>query len=208
MNRREVVKQARKFHLESQEIAKRENIKNVFAWLDFVGLLKTRNANAYLAEINSDDLLEAAQVEPRVYELLPVIITKLSDYLSINELPADLIEVLDAIKKREAYPNYHYARPVDYLQWFGSPALELARKRLSPASKPRMKTAQGLQDLSGIAGIVKQARISGGFTQQHFAKRFNVSLRVLRDIEQGSINVSFARLREILHALGKEVHVG
>ena len=59
-------------------------------------------------------------------------------------------------------------------------------------------------DGSSLAFFVKNKRADLDMTQIEFAKRFNLSLRALRSIEQGNTNVLFNHIEKILLTLGYE----
>ena len=59
-------------------------------------------------------------------------------------------------------------------------------------------------DGKSLAYFVKSKRTELGMTQIEFAKKFNLSLRALRSVEQGNTNVMFNHIEKILLTLGYE----
>lgn len=178
---------------------------DVLAWLSFTGLIRTNLVKPYKTKITLDMLIKAGKIEPRVNELLPALFYNLSFALSFKEdqVPIDLRNVIDAIKKDKKLPVFRSISPNKYLSWINSPAMELALKRLE--SRPRVSNKNDKTNYLG--NLIKNKRIEFGFTQVHFAKQYNLSLRALRDVEQGFENTSIGRLKEILNVLGLEIEV-
>jgi len=63
-------------------------------------------------------------------------------------------------------------------------------------------------ELSAIGAALKEERMRLGMTQTQVAKQFGISLKVLRNLEQGLGNVSFASVLKVLELFGKELRVG
>jgi len=181
-----------------------ENIKNCFAWLNYTGLLLNNLEISSLKKISLDDLIEAAQIEPRINELIPVILTELGNFIYVKKknIPQELKKVLNAINNNKNYPIYAKTNPESYLQWFNSPAIKNAKNKLLNNSKPRTTNTK-----SYLSEIVKKERLQLGLTQIAFVKKYKVSLRVLRSIEQGSENITLSNLNKILLSLNKKLEV-
>ncbi len=62
--------------------------------------------------------------------------------------------------------------------------------------------------LSTIGAALKEERLLLGMTQVQAAKQFGVSLKALRNLEQGHGGVTLATATEILEYLGRELRVG
>lgn len=63
-------------------------------------------------------------------------------------------------------------------------------------------------ELSAIGAVLKDERMKLGMTQAQVAKQFGISLKVLRNLEQGVGSVSFASVLKVLELFGKELRVG
>lgn len=63
-------------------------------------------------------------------------------------------------------------------------------------------------ELSHIGAALKEERLIFGITQKQAAKQFGISLKALRNLEQGSDAVSLSTVRQILKYFGKELRVG
>ncbi len=62
--------------------------------------------------------------------------------------------------------------------------------------------------LTAIGAALKEERMSLGMTQTQVADQFEISLKALRNLEQGKGSVSFAKILKILALFGKELRVG
>ena len=195
------------------------NLTIALAWLSFIGLVRTNFVSPKKEEVTLEILLEAGKIEPRVYQLLPAIMNQLSFAIQYNEeeVPKDLNDVLRAIESGGGYKEFRGIVPKRYIQWIQSPAIEIAKRRLSPKGGPRNRDTGNREvdnremeagdTKESISSMVRSARLDSGFTQKHLANRYGISLRALRDLEQGYDNVSLGRAMEILSVLGKRIMV-
>lgn len=168
-------------------------------WLGFVGLLRHSEILPRESKVRLADLLFAAELEPRIRELLPALIAELGDLLPfhLKNVPQSLVDISRAKDEGRELPLFQNIPASRYSQWFNSPAIALAQKRLSPYARPRRRSS----DSETLGTIVQEARIRLGFTQRHFSQSFGTSLRALRDLEQGKHNVSLHRVEAILEPL-------
>lgn len=60
----------------------------------------------------------------------------------------------------------------------------------------------------GLSAFIRQRRKELGLTQKEFAERYQISIRALRSLEQGSAQVLLSSAQEILNALGYELIPG
>lgn len=74
------------------------------------------------------------------------------------------------------------------------------------SGKPRISSHAS--ELSLIGATLKEERMTVGMTQEQIAKQFNVSLKALRNLEQGKGGVSLSTASQILEYFGKELRVG
>lgn len=63
-------------------------------------------------------------------------------------------------------------------------------------------------NLSLIGSALKQERIALGLTQKKAAEQFQISLKALRNLEQGKEGVTLSTLVKILRYFGRELRVG
>lgn len=63
-------------------------------------------------------------------------------------------------------------------------------------------------ELTTIGAALKEERIKLGMTQIQVANQFDISLKALRNLEQGKEGVSFSTVLQILELFGKELRVG
>lgn len=168
-------------------------------WLSFYGLLRHNSIMPRKTDLKIDDLLFAAEIEVRVYELLPALLCSLNDKLEfdLSKLPNKLADITQQLKSDQC------KAPRKYAQWLNSPAIAFARKQLNPKSQARLRKEHS----SKLSTQIKRLRIELGFTQLHFAKTFNISLRALRALEQGEKYVSLARVEAILAPFNKALAI-
>lgn len=62
--------------------------------------------------------------------------------------------------------------------------------------------------LSQLSATLKEERAALGLTQQEAAKKLNISLKSLRNLEQGYGGVTLESATQILKLFGKEIRVG
>ena len=62
--------------------------------------------------------------------------------------------------------------------------------------------------LTNIGGTLKSERLALGYTQQQMASQLNISLKALRNLEQGNGGVTISTASQILEYFGKELRVG
>lgn len=65
-----------------------------------------------------------------------------------------------------------------------------------------------LDELAIIGHVLKEERRLLGMTQEQAAKQFKISLKVLRNLEQGYGGVTLAAASRILEYMGKQLRVG
>lgn len=71
---------------------------------------------------------------------------------------------------------------------------------------PNQKKSQA--DLTAIGRAIKAERIKLGMTQHQVSEDLGISLKALRNLEQGRDGVSLGTASEILEMFGKEIRVG
>ncbi len=203
MSQNDIIATAQKLNRILHQERKKAYFQRTMSWLGFLGLLTSNLIPPRKTKVTLEDLLKAGKLEPRVYELLPALLTELPHAIAFtsNDIPTDLNHALNAMRCNRAFPDFRGVSPLQYLQWKNTPALKLARKRLSPRGAPRARKVPSTE----IGQFIREQRTQMGFTQKHFAETFGVSLRALRDLEQGSENVTLARTKQILHHLNLEI---
>jgi len=85
--------------------------------LKLAGLLDVRGIPGYRGQIFLHDALWAAELEPRVYELLPAIIARRPKFFVFFQLPEDLARVVKEIKRGHPETSYQGVTPEKYNQW-------------------------------------------------------------------------------------------
>jgi len=74
------------------------------------------------------------------------------------------------------------------------------------AKLPRLSNRAS--ELSHIGAALKEERMTFGMTQEQVSKQFEVSLKALRNLEQGKGGVPLSTVSQILKYFGKELRVG
>lgn len=171
------------------------------AWFCYLGLLRHNSITPHRHHPHLSDVLKAAQLEPRILELLPAIMVLIPDALmfSKNDVPRDLAKVVNDIQKRRKCGPFRGIAPQKYCHWLDAPVMDIARRRLDFRSAPRKRAERK----SAFSDIVRDGRMKLCLTQEAFAQKYNVSLKVLRDLEQGKTSASIGTVIAILSALGR-----
>jgi hypothetical protein len=179
--------------------------QNVMAWFVYLGLLRHNNIKGRRVRVTLTAVLRAGAIEPRILEVLPALLVRAPDAVKFNrrDIPRDLAEVLAAIKRRNATVEFRGVAAHKYLHWLTSPAFETVLRRLHFRALPRVRPGK----TSELAEIVSQCRIARELTQKQLADSYGLSLRVIRDIEQGKLTASFQNVTDVVSALGRKVTI-
>ncbi len=201
MNYEELIKMAQEKASVDDECMKKPYFVQTIAWFCYLGLLRHNTIMPHRYHPHLVDVLKAAEIEPRILELLPAIMTVIPDALTFNkqDVPRDLAKVLDDIQKRRKCGSFRGIPPQKYCHWLDAPVMDIARRRLDFRRAPRKRS----HVKSVFSDIIRDGRMKLCLTQEAFAKKFNVSLKVLRDLEQGKTSASIGTLMAILNALGR-----
>ena len=81
------------------------------------GLLDVRDIPAYRGQVFLQDALWAAELEPRIFELLPAIVARRPTLFAFLELPPDLDQVVREVKARKAVTPYQGIEAEKYDRW-------------------------------------------------------------------------------------------
>jgi DNA-binding XRE family transcriptional regulator len=180
--------------------------QDTIAWLTYLGLLRHNMIAGRRARVSVRDALRAGELEPRVLELLPALLIGLPDALSCEagDIPEDLRRVVDAVKRREPAPDFRGIPPQAYLRWLTSNVLALAAQRLNFRSRPRARHGH---ETTPLGSVISQARRERSLTQKQLAETYGLSLRVIRDLEQGKLTASIQSVIAVLAALDRKISV-
>ena len=86
-----------------------------------------------------------------------------------------------------------------YCHWLQSPVIDIARRRLDFRTAPSRR----LEANGSFAHLIRDGRMKLGLTQTAFAEKYQVSLKALRDLEQGKTTASLGTVISILDAMGR-----
>jgi len=151
-----------------QKLRKDPRYLKTMGKLKLAGLLDVRDIPDYRGQIFLNDALWAAELEPRVYELLPAIIARRPKFFVFFELPEDLGHVVKEIKRGHPVTPYQGIAPEKYNQWISF----VGRKPTAPKVMKAFRL--GLEEMS----ILKRLSERMSKSQTH------VLSEALRDYEQ------------------------
>ena len=201
MDYEKIIKKAADKAFGDDELARQPYFIQTIAWFQYLGLLKHNTILPHRYHPELGDVLKAGAVEPRVLELLPAVLMLLPEAVrhKKRDIPKDLAAVIDDIQNRRDSKTFRGVPPEKYRHWLKAPIMDIARRRLDFRGAPRRRSAG-----SGSFGdIIRDGRLKLCLTQEAFAKKHNLSLRVVRDLEQGKKTASIASLIEILAVFGR-----
>jgi DNA-binding XRE family transcriptional regulator len=175
------------------------------AWLHYLGLLRHNKIPPRRYTVTLAEALKAGELEPRVLELIPAILVVLPKALKFkkNEVPDDLAKHLDHIRKRQANESFRGIEPQNYLQWLSSPIMDIAKRRVNFHRMPRERSTGG----HAIGAFIRTSRLRLALTQKQLAEKHNLSLRIIRDLEQGKMDASLKATNDILKVFGHAIKV-
>lgn len=168
------------------------------AWFAYLGLLRQNIVEPKRVRLTLGDTLLAAELEPRIYELLPALLVILPEALFFQpgDVPQDLKGIVEAIKKRRTLTPYRNIPAEKYMHWLSAEAMEIAKRRVSFRAAPRRRGTP----TSEVGRFIRAHRIKRALTQEALAQQVDVSIRVIRDLEQGRLSPSLANVSKVLAA--------
>ncbi|MEY4631000.1 MAG: hypothetical protein RIQ81_1120 [Pseudomonadota bacterium] len=201
MDYEEIIKRATEKAQDDDVLARQPYFTRTVAWFHYLGLLKHNNILPHRYHPDLADVLKAGVVEPRVLELLPAVLILLPEAVrhEKREIPKDLAAVIDDIHHRRDCKPFRGVPPEKYRHWLNAPIMDIARRRLDFRGAPRRRSVSS----GGFGDIIREGRMKLCLTQEEFAKKNNLSLRVVRDLEQGKTTASVASLIAILAVFGR-----
>lgn len=204
MNIEEIVKLAKQRE-DADKVKKAEPyfVKTI-AWFHYLGLLRHNNIEACRHTVTLEDALKAGALEPRILELIPAMIVSIPKALKFvpEKLPADLARVVRNIRERKVGIPFRKVPARAYLHWLNAQAMEVAKRRLNFRKAPRRRVA----NTHDIGDIIRQGRINLALTQRQLSKKYDLSLRVIRDLEQGKLDASIKVANKILAVFGRSLN--
>jgi DNA-binding XRE family transcriptional regulator len=173
------------------------------AWFQYLGLLRHNRIPAQRFTVTLKEALKAGELEPRILELIPAILIVLPKALKFKagELPKDLAILVERIRKRQADEDFRGIPARNYLHWLRAPVLDIAKRRLDFHRIPRRRSTE----THSIGEIIREGRQRLSLTQKELAKKYGLSLRVIRDLEQGKLDASLKATNEILRVFGRKI---
>ena len=172
------------------------------AWFQYLGLLRHNTIKPHRHRVHLQDALRAGEAESRIYEILPAILLLLPEALvhTKADIPPDLNKVLQGIRARKRTGEFRGIPAAKYTRWLHAEVINTARRRLDFRTQPRRRGHSNI-----LGEIIRDGRIKLAMTQKSFASTYHLSLRVIRDLEQGKMNASLKATNDILHVLGRSL---
>ena len=201
----DMINRAKALTLEHERLRADPVFQKVMRWFVYLGLLRSNETEAKREKVSLDDALRAGKVERRILELLPAILVKCPEVLVFeqNQVPSDLMKVSVALRKGQEAAMFRGVPFKQYTQWLRAPALTLARRRNYFRALPR----DNRRETTPLGQLIRNARLGQNLTQRELAKKHRLSLKVIRDLEQGKLTSSFDRVELVLKAVGLTIAV-
>lgn len=189
----------------TQAEIKKPYFLDVMAWFAYLGLLRHNSFAGRRAAVSLASILRAGELEPRLFELLPALIVRLPEAIVFTkgDIPRDLAAILAGINARRMTKAFRGVPPNKYRHWLTSPVFELAARRLHFRKRPRDRGSKG----SEFASVICRSRLERAMTQVQMADTYGLSLRVLRDLEQGRLTPSLQSVIDVLEALDHRLSI-
>jgi DNA-binding XRE family transcriptional regulator len=189
-----------------EQLAKSPFFVETIAWFHYLGLLRHNIITPVRHHPHLNDVLKAGELEPRIFELLPAVMILIPEAIQFKkqDIPLDLAQVIKAIQTRSnAVKAFRGVPAQKYCHWLHAPVMDVARRRLDYRRTPRRRN----EGHGSFAEVIRSGRLRLSLTQKAFAEKYNVSLKVLRDLEQGKTTASLGTVISILTALGRTLRV-
>lgn len=203
MDTGDLIKRMRILASEDERRRQQPAYLKTIAWLHYLGVLRHNKIPPARHSVRLTEALEAAELEPRIFELLPAIMIEIPAVFQFkkNEIPRDLATILKSLKNGGDVPDFRGIPEQKYRHWLTSPILDVARRRLNAKQSPRRRTVPA----NDIADVILEGRLRLALTQRQLAETHNVSLRIIRDLEQGKLDASLKSVNQILAIFGRRL---
>ena len=197
----EIIRKAADRARDDIALAQEPYFVQTIAWFHYLGILKHNTILPHRYHPDLGAVLKAGELEPRILELLPAVLILLPEAVQLRkrDIPNDLAAVIDDIQNRRECKPFRGIPPQKYCHWLKAPIMDIARRRLDFRGAPRRRAASA----NNFGDIIRDGRLKLCLTQESFAKKYNLSLRVVRDLEQGKTTASIASLNAILSVFGR-----
>jgi hypothetical protein len=142
MPNKKLIEKAKRKLKALQKLRKDPRYLKTIGKLKLAGLLDVRDIPEYRGQIFLEDAIWAAELEPRIYEILPAIIARRPRFFTFFQLPGDLDRAVKEIKRGNPVTSYQGVAPEKYNQWSSF----VGRKTTAPKVMKAFRL--GLEDLS------------------------------------------------------------
>ncbi len=205
MDIEQIIEQAQRVAAEDRAIMQDPAYIKTIAWLHYLGLLRHNQISPKRHQVNLTEALAAGELEPRVYELLPAVMVMLPKAFKYNddEIPNDLSQAMTCLRKnQQRAANFRGIPPQKYRYWQASNLMEIARRKIDARHLPRRRFGSST---NAIGEVILNGRLMLAMNQRQLAKEYSISLRVLRDLEQGKMDASLKMVNRILEIFGRQL---
>ena len=205
MKYRELRDRARQLDQEAALKRKEKYFRNTLAWFAYLGLLRQNVVEPKRTIVTLAEALLAADLEPRIYELLPALLINIPEALHFEkgDVPQELQDIVDTIKHRRPLKPYRGIPAEKYMHWLSAEPMNIAKRRLSFRAIPRQRQTPTTE----IGRFVRDSRVKLALTQEALAQRVDVSVRVIRDLEQGRMSASLANVSKVLAVFSAQLSI-
>lgn len=205
MDIKDLVELAKKKKAEDDVLKNEPFYLKTIAWFHYLGLLRHNKIEPQRHTVTLAEALKAGKLEPRVMELIPAILVVLPKALKFKkaEIPNDLTALVALIRKRQEPGEFRGVTPEAFLHWLRAPVMDVAKRRIDFHRLPRRRDGE----THSIGKVIKDGRLRLSLTQKQLATKYDLSLRIIRDLEQGKMDASLKATNDILQVFGRSIKV-
>ena len=117
MENKKLIKKAKYKVKRLQKLRQDPRYLKTLGKLKRAGFLDVRDVPEYCGQVFLQDALWAAELEPRVYELLPAILVRRPKFFAFLKLPDELANIVREIRAGHPKTPYQGIMPEKYYRW-------------------------------------------------------------------------------------------
>ena len=154
MQDKKTIEKARRKLEALQKLRKDPRYLRTMGKLKHAGFLDVRDIPAHRGQVFLQDALWAAELEPRIYELLPAIVARRPKFFAFFSLPEDLERVVREVRRGHPLTPYQGIAPEKYNQWTSFVAQRPALPKVMKAFR------LGREDIDILKRLSKKKSVS------------------------------------------------
>ena len=154
MTNKKLIEEARHKAKQLQKLRRDPRYLKTIGKLRREGFLDARDVPKYHGQVFLQDALWAAELEPRIYELLPAIVARRPKFFAFMSLPVELDRVVKEIKTGHPVTEYQGVAPEKYNQWVSF----VGRKSTAPKVMKAFRLSQ--EDIGILSRLAKKESTS------------------------------------------------